>query len=787
MKNAHPYESTEVDAAGGLSLQPDVCAALLSEIDEAVLVVDRHGIVTYLNESASALFDRSRSRVIGRHVDDLVKDGLKRSEAWSLRKALLSEGQWSGEAAIAPQGGAERCLSITARLVNEDDLDAGAVVVMRDLTVSKQQDARLAHRLRVEEALVNASRLLVSSGEVDLEEILRIIGEAVRAACVYLVTIPPDADALVDLGDGSEIHLGLTVWRREAGARDGARDLEASLKPELQELLRSLEEPTPYPKPLESASPASAVPILSSEDQLYGYLGIEHSQGPHDWQEEDFRLLHVVGDMLSTYFERNMAEEALRDSEERWRRLVVSHPEPILLVRDARIVYINAAGARVFGADAPENVVGRPLFDFVSAELHSLIEQRQEALMRGEATDPLQYEIIRLDGEERIVESFSVPVVYGGHPAAQTVMRDITERKKSEERYRTFVEAISEGIWHLELKRPTATTTLGHLQTSLIWKHGVLVECNDVMAAFLGAESPGDVVGRRPYELLPNDAMVQDFVDSGYRLRNREYSFRTGPDQRVRHFVVNAVGTVERGQLVRIWGSCIDVTDRVELERRMVAVLEEQQQRIGRDLHDGVGQLLTGVRMLSQNLAENYIDEDDPVKGQARKIVRFAEEASERVRDIYRGLTPVQLFQEGLAAALDELAHNTDALPNVDCTFERDGRVDVHGREKVLHLYRIAQEATNNALKHAAAAHIRIALERADDSVVLTVEDNGTGFRTENRDAKSLGLDSMYYRARSIHADFTIDSEPGEGTVIRCILPYEGSSGSDDDTTQPTE
>src|SRR5690606_18510508 len=137
---------------------------------------------------------------------------------------------------------------------------------------------------------------------------------------------------------------------------------------------------------------------------------------------------------------------------------------------------------------------------------------------------------------------------------------------------------------------------------------------NPVMARLMRVPVTEALVGRPIAEVAPcirrglAKELMRDFVEAGYSLRNRETSL-SWANGAPRHFIVNAVGTVEKGRLVRIWGSIIEVTDRVELERQMVKELERQQHQIGRDLHDGVGQFLTGVRMLSTNLMERYFDE----------------------------------------------------------------------------------------------------------------------------------------------------------------------------------
>ena len=312
----------------------------------------------------------------------------------------------------------------------------------------------------------------------------------------------------------------------------------------------------------------------------------------------------------------------------------------------------------------------------------------------------------------------------------------------------------------------------GHRKLGHLLEHGVIAECNTEMAKLFGLERPEQLVGWDVGTIIRRigPKLVEDLIEQAYGLRNQELAIR-GPSGNTRHFVISTTGVVEAGELVRLWGSSTEVTDRVELERRMVTALEEQQRRIGQDLHDNVGQLLTGVRMLSQNVGERHFEEGSPGFKQIEKIVKYASEAAQHVSDLQRGLMPVQMERAGLAQALQELASNTNVFPDVECIYIHDEETDVTDHEIKLQLYRIAQEATNNALKHADPSYIKIVLKRRDDHILLQVEDDGQGFDVDTSKLKSLGLHSMHYRARSINATLEIDSEPGMGTVIHCEVP----------------
>ncbi len=616
---------------------------------------------------------------------------------------------------------------------------------------------------RMEHAIVEAARLLVAPDPLDMEALLRILGEATDAASVYFVGVPKSE---------AQQDYTYTVWHQQRPkAPHWWHELEARIRQYF---------PTPAVRDEvhQLAENLLVVPVFSAEDRFYGYLGLEFAGRLAGARQEEARLLEVLGGLLATYFDRRATEAARQESEERWRSLVEQLPEPILLVAHNALIYLNPAGKRLLGAYAEEDLTGHSLLDFFSADQYDEVARQIRRLETGEAVPPFECTLIRFDGEERIVEVTAARVIFHGHPVVQLILRDLTERRRAEERYRAFISTITEGIFRIELRQPVAVTTLPELQVEHLYRHGYLAECNAVMAHWLGAESPEEMAGR-PLSSLRRyfrPRYLRELVQRGYRLHSEEYALPGR--QGTRYFVVNAVGTVERDRLVRIWGSAIEVTERVELERRMVQALETQQQAIGRDLHDGVGQLLTSIRMLSENLVHRLQAEQHELAELAQKVMRFAQEASEGVRTIYRGLTPAQLYTEDLTLALEELAYNTNALPGIRCRFETDGQVSIEDAEIKLHLYRIAQEAVNNALKHAHASEIVLTLCRRDDAIELCVADNGCGIDPSRARADSLGLKTMYYRARTIGGTLRIHSQPGEGTTICCRIPVGEMNGT---------
>ena len=212
-----------------------------------------------------------------------------------------------------------------------------------------------------------------------------------------------------------------------------------------------------------------------------------------------------------------------------------------------------------------------------------------------------------------------------------------------------------------------------------------------------------------------------------------------------------------------------DVSARRWLERRLLTVSDDEQQRIGADLHDGLGQQLTGLACLAVALRDRLKRAWPAEAEQAGMIASLANEAVAQSRALARGLCPVQLENAGLVVALEELAGQARTLHGVECRFEVKGPPPKCDHLTALHLYRITQEAIHNAVRHGKARHIRLALISRRDQHRLCITDDGGGFETSAHGrAPGGGLRLMSYRAALIGGVFSVDSRPGAGTRITC-------------------
>jgi len=218
-----------------------------------------------------------------------------------------------------------------------------------------------------------------------------------------------------------------------------------------------------------------------------------------------------------------------------------------------------------------------------------------------------------------------------------------------------------------------------------------------------------------------------------------------------------------------------DVSAQRKLQRDVISIADDEQRRIGQDLHDSTQQELVGLGMLTQTLLSILTQEsrDRPSAAVEKscelveKILNGLGRAQQEVQIISRGLVPITLDPAGLMDALRELARRTDEVCGVSCAFKCEQPVEVAKSFTATHLYRIAQEAITNALKHARPEHILIALESDNGQVTLQVADDGTGFDPDEQ-SDGMGLKTMQYRAVLIGANLAIRHIDTGGTLVTC-------------------
>jgi two-component system, LuxR family, sensor kinase FixL len=250
-----------------------------------------------------------------------------------------------------------------------------------------------------------------------------------------------------------------------------------------------------------------------------------------------------------------------------------------------------------------------------------------------------------------------------------------------------------------------------------------------------------------------------------------------------------AVSQMRVGGRLMFTGIVRDVTERRRLEREILQATAEEQRRIGQDLHDGVLQELAGVAFAVEVLTQKLAARGAPEAASIRKIADLVDQSITHARDLARGLQPVALEGAGLAVALEALATKVEGLFRISCFFTCDEPCLIHDNALATHLYRIAQEAITNAVRHGKARTVVIDLARGPEGLRLVIRDDGIGLHNAPSDAHGVGLHTMAYRAALVGGRLTVS--PGErgGAVIACVIPrpvLERDSTKEDDHGQET-
>jgi signal transduction histidine kinase len=217
-----------------------------------------------------------------------------------------------------------------------------------------------------------------------------------------------------------------------------------------------------------------------------------------------------------------------------------------------------------------------------------------------------------------------------------------------------------------------------------------------------------------------------------------------------------------------------DVSERKALERAILEASNREQYRIGNDLHDGLGQELTGIALMLKGVAARMAKEHPAVLPDIDSIARLVSNAVESTRALARGLSPVNLERGGLIDALEGLAMHARDLYSTKVTFTHQVRSKVQiPAELGNHFYRIAQEAVTNAVRHGQAGEINIALSTVRGKVRMSITDDGCGIPLDAVDKPGMGLKIMQHRAQITGGTVRFENQ-SRGTRVVCESPIEG-------------
>ncbi|MDP1590332.1 MAG: ATP-binding protein, partial [Prosthecobacter sp.] len=307
---------------------------------------------------------------------------------------------------------------------------------------------------------------------------------------------------------------------------------------------------------------------------------------------------------------------------------------------------------------------------------------------------------------------------------------------------------------------------IGPIQTGLGWS---VARVENVTAR--PARSLADASADIRTELAKNKAneaivdyynAIQDAVNSGASIEeiaaDRKLTLATTP------------ALLPSGRRI-FTGIIRDLTERKALEDKILHISEEEQARIGQDIHDDLCQQLAAIGCLVKVAQKNLIKSGCPEAAGLEEIVKLVSRANTRARETARGLMPVVIDSGGLMAALKELADNTARAYEIKCDFRYDNPVQVNDNKTSVQLFRIAQEAVSNAVKHSQARRVDVHLARQSGNIVLIVRDDGVGIPDKPAKGTGMGLLTMNHRAQMMGGTIHVSPRPMGGTQVTCSVP----------------
>lgn len=423
--------------------------------------------------------------------------------------------------------------------------------------------------------------------------------------------------------------------------------------------------------------------------------------------------------------------------------------------------YVNRRYEKHWGRPAAE-IVGKSVAELLGPQGYALARPHIERVLRGEQVT-YQAEFQFTDGPHTMQVSY-VPDMdtQGKVHGFFTLVDDVTPLVRAENGLRER-EARLSAIMNTA---PDAVITID--------RQGTIENFNRAAETMFGYAS-AEAVGANVRLLMPppycdeHDDYLAHYRRTGERHmigKRRELRGRR-KDGSVFPLEITVTEVEDTGLFVGITRD-LSVQRRLEQEVARASTLE--QERIGQEIHDGLGQKLTALSMMASSLKRDLARRNLPESKTLNELIDHLRQATEEARALSRGLAPVPITGRGLASALEKLAQDVRAASGVACRFETDvhREVEVESRTAAMQLYRIAQEAVHNAIKHGRPQEIRIRLTRVGDGLELSVHDDGRGLRPDDDSEQGFGLRIMRYRAGLIGGELCIDSSLAAGTVVRC-------------------
>jgi two-component system, LuxR family, sensor kinase FixL len=432
-------------------------------------------------------------------------------------------------------------------------------------------------------------------------------------------------------------------------------------------------------------------------------------------------------------------------------------------------------GLEVMCGYAQEEVMGRDWVQLlVPPEHQAATKVACRGSQGGDRTHSHVKPLTCRDGTLRQIEWFHSDIrdSSGNYTGILCVGRDITELQKTR-------DALSASERRSSLVLETAVNAIITMNDERI------IETVNHAATRIFGYTKEEMIGQNIKMLMPqpyksqHDGYVAKYLQTGVRKIIGVGREVVGQRKDGSIFPIDlSVGEAHLPDGSRVFTGIIrDLTDRKQLEEKLLHISEEEQHRIGQDIHDDLCQQLAAIGCLAKVAHQQLSKAGRTESTSLQEIVQLVTQANVRAREMSRGLMPVVLDSAGLMAALRELAQGTERIFRVSCPFRCDQPVQVMDNKVATQLFRIAQEAVANAIKHSRADRIEISLNRELVQLSLSIRDNGVGIPDNVRGERTgMGLLTMSHRARMLGGTVTVSADENGGTIVQCTVPLAPST-----------
>ena len=443
--------------------------------------------------------------------------------------------------------------------------------------------------------------------------------------------------------------------------------------------------------------------------------------GAHDYVMKDrlARLVPAVERELreaETRRARRQSEQALRDSEERFRQLADNIDLAFVMTEHAackpmgKVLYVSPAYEKIFGRSC-ESLYAQPLswLETIYKDDRPRIEAALPTMVEAEFNE--QFRIVGNDESLQWIHYRAFPVRNEGGEVCRLagIFEDITERRRAQEQLETNARELQKTVEELR-------------------------KAEDGLRA-------------------SNEQLCRAREELEHRVEERTADLKTANAELQRQMI-----------------------ERRRLENELLEIAERERKRIGIDLHDELGQHLNGIALMLKGLELKLANKALTESADAAKIQGLVFNTINQAKAVARGLAQADVRTDDLASTLHDLASQTQNLFQISCQVSINGNIPSFPESTVKQIYKIAQEAITNAVKHGKATEVQLSLGRQNDQLVLTILNDGLPFPTARFQSTGMGLRIMQYRANVIGGSFTVGPrvEEKEWTIVTCIFPASG-------------